>query len=120
MKVHYSKWLSVPIIVIGALNLALGVGLAAVTGELQPQLLVGALATLGGVLCLINPAFVVHADHVALHRPIGGVRRRYAFRSRADVRVDGNRLMVGSERLPVPGWVLNRSEWRALAASLAG
>jgi len=120
MKVRYSKWLSVPILVVGVVNLVLGLWLAALTGQLQIQILVGALAALGGVLCLINPAFVLETDNLALYRPIGLVSRRYPFRSRSEVRIEGNRLMVGNDCVPVRKWALNRSDWQALAASITG
>jgi len=120
MKVHYSKWVSVPILIVGVVNLVLGVWLTAATEQFQLQILVGALAAAGGALCLINPAFVLESDNLALYRPIGLVSRRYPFRSRSEVRIEGNRLMVGNERVPVQKWALNRSEWRALAASITG
>ena len=119
MKVHYSKWVSLPMVVIGLFDLALNLVALAVTGSFNLHVIIGAVVTLGGLMFLITPVFALEDDGIALYRPTGAVARRFPFRSRSEIRIDGNRLMVGDQRVPVRTSLLNRSEWRAFTARIA-
>jgi hypothetical protein len=119
MKVHFSNWIIIPLLAVGLLCLGLGVWLALLQGKLNTQILTGVICSLAAMLYLINPVFALEDDSIALYRPIGLVGRRFPFRSRSEIRVDGNRLFVGEARLPIRKWYLNRSQWRAFEERIA-
>jgi uncharacterized membrane protein len=119
MKVHFSNWIIVPLLLGGLICLGLGIWIALLDGAPNMQIVIGAFISLGGILYLINPIFALEADSIALYRPIGVVSRRFPFQSRSEIRFDGNQLFVGNARVPIHKWYLNRSQWRAFEANIA-
>jgi uncharacterized membrane protein len=119
VKVHFSNWIIVPLLLTGLVCLGLGIWVALLDGTPNMQIVIGAIISLGGVLYLVNPVFALEADSIALYRPIGVVSRRFPFRSCSEIRVDGNKLFVGQARVPIQKWYLNGSQWRAFEESIA-
>jgi hypothetical protein len=109
-----------------AFNLAIGLGfvlLALATPHstaflMYVQLGVGACTLLITPFTLVRPLFEVGDNQITLFALIGPVKRKFPFSDKREVRVEGDRIYVGSRRLPVKRWVCNRTDWDRFVASL--
>ena len=119
VKVHFTKWIIVPVLSAGLACLVTGVWLMLLEGSPNQQIFLGAIITLSGLLTLRTPVFALEAESIALYRPIGLVSKRFPFRSRSEIRINDNKLFVGSARVPVKRWYLNRSQWRLFEQCIA-
>jgi len=118
MKVHYSRWIIVPLLVTGLVCLGLGIWVALLGGTAIMQIAIGAIILLDGLLFLKTPVFALEPNSIALYRPIGRVRKRFPFQSHSEIRVNGSQLFVGKARVPIRRWYLDRSQWQAFEESI--
>lgn len=119
MKVYSAKWFSGVFLAMGVVLLLLGVWVASLQGAFNGQIVLGALFLLIGILYLRVPVFAVEADNIALYRPLGSVKQRFPFKARSEIRIDRDKLFVGSAQVPVQKWILDRTQWQAFESSIS-
>jgi hypothetical protein len=122
MRIGYSKAWGVALVVLSCALLAL-LTLNGTWARRDITLYGPALAALSclisGIGYLTRTYFEVGPDRITLFAVLGPLKREFPFRSRADLRVDGGRLFVGSRKLPIRRGQANAADWDELAASLS-
>jgi hypothetical protein len=123
MRVTYNKWVATIMLILGLINLVLGVWLA-LLGRFNPSLFIGVVVFVIGVLYWQRPYFIVESSGVVVPAMLGPVRRSFPFKTPQDIRIENNRLLVRDEtywrRVPVRRWLSDRRDWAALEHYLAG
>jgi hypothetical protein len=124
ISVRYNPVLAWAFLVLGALNLVLGLWLLAL-GSPTFSLLLGVLFVVLGVLYQRRPHFVYvpRTQTIEVIAPIG-TRRPYSPERGGALVADGARIYRtgadgGRKRVPVYRYMSNRSDWDSVTAALA-
>src|SRR5262245_9463640 len=122
MRIGYSKGWGVTLVVLSCALLAL-LTVSGTWARRDITLYGPALAALScfisGIGYLTRTYFEVGNDRVTLFAVLGPLKREFPFASRADLHIEGGRLFVGGEKLPIRRGQANATDWDELAASLS-
>jgi len=121
MKVRYNRTLAFTLLGLGLLCLLLNLWVAALAGieATLPGLITGLIVTFVGVLYLRTPIFELAPDHIAAYQPIGAVGKRYPFKTRTEIKIERGRVLVGGQKLSIPRWMADKTDWEAFERAIA-
>lgn len=120
MTIRYSRIWAIGFLGLGGVNLFLAIWLSLLERRPAPILITGIVVTLIGFLWLVRPYAVVEQNQISVLATIGPLKRTFAFNTDADVKFEGNRLLVNEfgqwKRVPLSRFLCDSSDWQALEA----
>jgi hypothetical protein len=123
--VRYKPAIPVIIVVIGAVNLVLGLLLVQSGGDANPSLFLGPVLALLGILQLTRPYFEfdTRSGTIGVKALIGSMTRRFGGSEGGRLFVDGNRILVTkadgrTKKVPVSQFFAREEEWQAVVGRI--
>lgn len=120
MEVKYNRIIAIVFVLLGLVNLVLGVWLA-LLGEFSASLILGVLIAFIGVQYFRSPYFIVESNQIVVPSLIGPIKRTYPFTA---LKVENGRLMrrEGEQWQPVPvqKWFADGNSWQQLEQRYGG
>lgn len=118
---RYKREVAVVFILLGGLNVGLGIWLL-LLGEFHFTLILGCLIAFIGYGYLTKPMASIHFDHVALHNMLGMEVKSYALSSFSDLQLQGRQLYVQQgdtlKKVKLAPWMIHTKDWQKLEAML--
>lgn len=117
IDIRSNRVLSIALIVVGGFLLLVSL----LTGQV-PNMFLGVLIALLGVLMLVNPVLRIESNEVQQRNPLGMVFKRYPVSSPADLRLDGSTLyhVPSNKKIAwLPGYYINGSDVEALRSQIS-
>jgi hypothetical protein len=118
--VRYKRSLAYLFIVLGSLNLVLGVWLLLLTGKPDFNIFFGILILAIGIGYLTKPYVTVTERGFVFKAMIGPIERTTEFDSINRVRVENNKILIqnngGWKRVPISKLFAHKDDWQALIA----
>jgi hypothetical protein len=121
MTVRYNKRDAV-VILAGACVLAL---MLVVTPHHRDIVFYGPLlavlaATLAGTLMLFRPLFALADDRIVVFPLLGPLRKEFAFATKTELRIEGDRVYLGDHALPIKRGRCDATDWQRFLTALRG
>src|SRR5262245_52336986 len=121
MRIGYKKAWGVALLVMaGVLLVLLVLSGAFARGDMSlfgPGL--AALASLvTGISYLVRTYFEVSVDRITLFALLGPLRREYPFSSPSELRIEGGKLFVRGQKVPISRGQADSADWERFAQSL--
>lgn len=114
---RYKRELSVVFMLLGGLNLGLGIWLL-LLGELSFTLLLGLLIVYIGYGYFKKPMASVHLDHIDLYNLLGMKVKSYPLRAFSDLKIKGRHLQIQqgetSQSVKLSTWMIHSQDWQKL------
>ena len=122
VRVGYHRSHGILLVGLGILCSVLGMMSVSVTprptfGTYGP-LLSGGVCILIGIMMRTRPLFELGPDRIVMFALLGPLRREYPFASRREVRLVGDRVMVGGKKLPLRRGRCDAQDWAVFAAAV--
>lgn len=118
MTIRYSRIWAIGFLGLGGINLFLAIWLSLLERRPAPILITGIVVTLIGFLWLVRPYAVVEQNQISVLATIGPLKRTFVFKTDADVKFEGNRLLINEfgqwKRVPLSRFLCDSSDWQAL------
>lgn len=114
---RYKREVAVVFMLIGGLNIGLGVWLL-LLGKFQFPLILGCLIGYIGFGYFSKPIAAIHPDQVALYNLLGRQVRSYSLSTLSDLQLQGRQLYVQQgdalKKVRLASWIVHSQDWQNL------
>lgn len=122
LRVGYHRAHGILLVILGIVCSVLGMMSVSIaprpTFASYAPLLSGGVCILIGIMMRTRPLFELGPDRIVVLALLGPMRREYPFASPREVRIVGDRVMVGAKKLPLKRGRCDAQDWARFAAAV--